>query len=334
MRIALDAMGGDFAPKNPVQGALEFVKATGGKHEVVLLGDQDLIQKEIDSHHFVKPELIRHIHIVHTSQVITMEDQPASVVRSKADSSMVRGLQMHRSGEVDAFVSAGSTGAQMAASLFILGRIKGVSRPALGSFLPSEKGATLLIDVGANAECKPQHLLQFGIMGQIYCSYIYNIQKPTVGLLNIGEEETKGSDLYMQAHALMKEHVPNFIGNVEGRDILRGKADVVVCDGFVGNVVLKFAESVIGVVFRSLREHIGSNMISMLGAFLLKHAFRNMKKSYNYEEYGGVPLLGVNGTSIICHGSSTARALKNACHVAVGMVEKKVNQHIEEKLAQ
>ncbi|GAB4185107.1 MAG: phosphate acyltransferase PlsX [Calditrichia bacterium] len=332
MRIALDAMGGDFAPKNPVQGALDFVKQTRGQHDVVLIGDRDLIQKELDAHHFVKDDYLKHIEIVHTTQVVEMHDAPASIVKSKPDSSMVVGLQMHKRGEVDAFVSAGSTGAQMAASLLVLGRIKGVLRPALGSFLPAENGVTLLIDVGANAECKPEFLLQFGIMGSIYCNYIYNVENPRVALLNIGEEETKGSELYQQSHQLMKNQMPHFVGNVEGRDILRGKADVVVCDGFTGNVVLKFAESVMGVVFKSLKEHIGTNMFSMLGAFLLKHAFKNMKKNFNYEEYGGVPLLGVSGTSIICHGSSSPRALMNACHVAVKMVEKRVNEHIQENI--
>lgn len=332
MRIALDAMGGDFAPRNPVLGALEFIKQTNGKHDVVLLGDEVLIKKEIESHHFIKSYQLEHIHIIHTSQSVDMDDPPAMVVKAKSDSSMVRGLQLQKDGEVDAFVSAGSTGAQMASSLFILGRLKGVLRPALGSFLPAENGITLLIDVGANAECKPQHLLQFGIMGSIYCNYIYNLENPSVGLLNIGEEESKGSELYQKAHQLMIKELPNFIGNVEGRDILRGKADVVVCDGFVGNVVLKFAESVMGVVFKSFKEHVGSNLFSMLGAFLLKHAFRNMKKNFNYEEYGGVPLLGVNGTSIIAHGSSSPRAITNAIHVAVRMVEKNVNQHIQEQI--
>ncbi len=329
MRIAIDAMGGDNAPKAPVEGALLFDKETGGKHQLILLGDRALLEKELDRHHFHHPLNIR---IVHTTQVVDMHDQPTLALKQKKDSSMMRGLQMHRDGEADAFVSAGNTGAQMVGSLFILGRIEGVQRPAVASFLPTEGGVVLLIDVGANVDSKPQHLLQFGLMGSIFINYIYGIENPRVGLLSIGEEKTKGNDLVLSTYPLMVAKMPNFIGNVEGRDILHGKADVIVTDGFVGNIVLKFAESVLGVFGRAFKASVGRNLFSLLGAFLVRHAFREMKSSFDYQEYGGVPLLGVNGISIISHGRSTAHAFKNAVRVAVEMSEKKVNQHIYEEL--
>ncbi|RMF57847.1 MAG: phosphate acyltransferase, partial [Calditrichaeota bacterium] len=203
---------------------------------------------------------------------------------------------------------------------------------ALGALLPWEEGVVLLIDVGANSDCKPIHLLQFGLMGSIYMEYIYEIPHPRVGLLNIGEEPTKGNELTLATYTLMEKHLPNFVGNVEGRDVLQGKADVVVTDGFTGNVVLKFAESIIGVIGRSLKRKIKKNLFSMAGMLLVKPAFTAMKRRYDYEEYGGVPLLGIDGISIICHGSSTGKALKNAIHVARIMGEKKVNSHIQEEL--
>jgi glycerol-3-phosphate acyltransferase PlsX len=220
----------------------------------------------------------------------------------------------------------------MVGSIFILGRIEGVQRPALASFLPTEGGVVLLVDVGANVDCKPLHLLQFAVMGSIFISYIYGIKKPRIGLLNIGEEKTKGNELVINSFELLQKHEPNFIGNVEGRDILHGKADVILTDGFVGNSILKFAESVFGVFGSSFKRSLGKNIFALLGAFMVRHAFKEMKSSFDYQEYGGVPLLGVNGISIICHGRSTAKAIKNAIRVAVDMSEKKVNFHIFEEL--
>jgi glycerol-3-phosphate acyltransferase PlsX len=329
MRIAIDAMGGDLAPEATVEGALCYDKETSGKHALILLGDKEKINKELERHHFANP---RNIAIQHTSQTIEMSDQPTTALKQKKDSSIMRGLTLHHDGEVDAFVSAGSTGAQMVGSLFILGRIKGVHRPALASFLPTEGGVVLLIDVGANVDCKPINLLQFGLMGSIFINYIYGIDNPRIGLLNIGEEKSKGNDLIVSTYPLMVSHLPNFIGNVEGRDILYGKADVIVTDGFVGNTILKFAESIAGVFGSSFKKSIGNNLFSMLGAFMVRHAFREMRSSFDYQEYGGVPLLGVNGISIICHGRSTSRAIMNAIRVAVNMSEKQVNEHIYEEL--
>ncbi|MCB0264226.1 MAG: phosphate acyltransferase PlsX [Calditrichia bacterium] len=329
MRIVVDAMGGDLAPKAPVHGAILYDREERGRDQVILVGDKTAIEEEIASH-IISPHNIR---VVHATEVIDMHDQPATAVRKKKDSSMVKGIRMIRDGEADAFVSAGSTGAQMAASLLTLGRIKGVSRPAIGAFLPRESGVVLLIDVGANADCKPINLLQFGIMGGIFIEYATNLAKSRVALLSIGEEKSKGNELVLAAHDLMQKHLENFIGNIEGRDILHDKADVIVTDGFTGNVVLKFAESIVGIFGNSLKRRIKQNLFSLTGAFLMRPAFRAMKRAYDYEEYGGVPLLGIDGISIICHGSSSAKALKNAIHVAKIMGEKQVNKHIEEELS-
>jgi glycerol-3-phosphate acyltransferase PlsX len=329
MRIAIDAMGGDFAPQSAVEGALLFDKVTRGKHHLILLGDEEKLKLEISKHHFFKP---RNISIIHTSQIIHMSDQPTLALKQKKDSSMMKGLQMHKDKQVEAFVSAGNTGAQLVGSIFILGRIEGVQRPALGSFLPTEGGVVLLVDVGANVDCKPSHLLQFAIMGSIYITYIYGVKTPRIGLLNIGEEKTKGNELIINTFELLKKYEPHFIGNVEGRDILHGKADVIVTDGFVGNNILKFAESIMGVFGNSFRRSLGKNFFALLGAFMVRHAFKEMKSSFDYQEYGGVPLLGVNGISIICHGRSTSKAIQNAIMVAVNMSEKRVNLQIFEEL--
>lgn len=329
MRIVIDAMGGDNAPHAPVQGALLYDRETKGNDQIILIGNKEVIQKELARHRLFHPY---NIEVVHAPEVITMHDQPTAAIRQKKESSMVKGLRLHKEGKADAFVSAGSTGAQMAGSLLILGRVKGVQRPALGAMLPWEDGVVLLIDVGANSDCKPFHLLQFGLMGSIYMEYIYEIPRPRVGLLNIGEEKTKGNELTLAAYALMEEHLPGFVGNVEGRDVLHGKADVVVTDGFTGNVVLKFAESIISVFGSGLKRRIKKNLFSMAGMLLVRPAFKAMKRRYDYEEYGGVPLLGIDGISIICHGNSTAKALKNALYVAKIMGERQVNKHIQEEL--
>jgi glycerol-3-phosphate acyltransferase PlsX len=329
MRIAIDAMGGDLAPRSTVEGALLYTKETHDQHQLFLLGDRAIIEKEIARHHFTNTE---NLNIIHTSQMVDMSDSPTLAHKQKPDSSLMKGLQMHHDGQVDAFVSAGSTGAQMVGSLLILGRIEGVNRPALGSFLPTEGGVVLLLDVGANVDSKPLNLLQFGLMGSIFISYIYGIKNPRVGLLNIGEEKTKGNELLLAAHPLMASRIPNFIGNVEGRDILHGKADVIVTDGVVGNIILKFTEGIMEVFGSTFKRNVGRNMFSLLGAFMVRHAFREMRSSFDYQEYGGVPLLGVNGISVICHGRSTARAIQNAIKVAAEIGEKKVNQHIQEQL--
>ncbi len=330
MRIVVDVMGGDNAPYAPVLGALLYDRETKGEDQVILIGDKEIIHTELARHRLLKPY---NIEVVHASEVVDMHDQPAMAVRQKKDSSMIKGIRMNKEGKADAFVSAGSTGAQMAGSLLILGRVKGVQRPALGAMIPWEDGVILLIDVGANSDCKPYHLLQFGLMGSIYMEYIYEIPNPRVGLLNIGEERSKGNELTQATFNLMEEYLPSFVGNVEGRDVLHGKADVVVTDGFTGNVVLKFAESFVEVFGSGLKRRIKKNLFAMAGMFLMRPAFKAMKRRYDYEEYGGVPLLGIDGISIICHGTSTPKAMKNAIYVARIMGEKQVNKHIQEELS-
>ena len=305
------------------------MKENNTKNELVLVGDKERIITESKKYsHW--PEM--NISIVHASQVIGMSESPTEALKLKQNSSLQVGLGLHKNDEVQAFVSAGNTGAQMAGSLFSLGRISGVNRPAIGSFIPSEKGMIFLIDVGANADCKPINLLQFGIMGGIFVDHIYSTTDLKIGLLSIGEEEKKGNELTQAAHQLMKNDLKGFYGNIEGRDILKGKVDIVVCDGFVGNIVLKMAESVIGVLSKSFKRNLGSNLFTNLGALLVKPAFTELRRNYDYEEYGGVPLLGVSGISIICHGSSTGKAIKNAICVAENMGVKKVNEHITQTL--
>ena len=327
MRIALDAMGGDYAPQAPVEGACLYQKETGARNELILIGARERIEKECAKHHD-RQEL--NIQIVHATEEIGMNESPTEVLKTKKNASMLVGIDLHKQGQVDAFVSAGNTGAQMAASLLYLGRISGVQRPAIGSFIPSEGGVVFLIDVGANADCKPINLVQFGVMASIYVDHLYSNSNLRIGLLNIGEEEKKGSELYQATHQLMKQNLRGFIGNVEGRDILKGKVDIVVCDGFVGNIVLKFTESVMGVLTKGFKRVLGSNLFINLGALLVKPAFLELRRNYDYQEYGGVPLLGVNGISIICHGRSTSKAIKNAIMVAERMSLKKVNEHIAE----
>lgn len=329
MRIALDAMGGDFAPQATVEGAYLYQKETKNRNDIILVGDENLIKNECDK---IGHNAEFKISIVHADEIISMNESPTEALKSKKKSSISIGLALHKKGEVDAFVSAGNTGAQMAGSLLNLGRISGVHRPAIGSFIPSEKGLVFLIDVGANSDCKPINLMQFGIMGGIFVDHIYSGSNPTIGLLNIGEEEKKGNELTQAAFHLMKKNMRGFTGNVEGRDILKGKTDIVVCDGFIGNIILKFAESVMGALTKSFRRNIGSNLFTNLGALLVKPAFSELRRNYDYEEYGGVPLLGVNGISIICHGSSSAKAIKNALSVAERMSVKNVNEHISETL--
>jgi glycerol-3-phosphate acyltransferase PlsX len=331
MRIVVDAMGGDFAPKAPIEGAILYVKESRGEDEIILVGDEKQINPELEK--YSRAKNIQRISTLHASEIIGMHEQPTLALRKKKDSSMVKGLTYYNDGNADAFVSAGSTGAQMAASLLILGRLQGVHRPALGAFLPCEGGVVLLIDVGANTDCKPINLFQFGLMGSIFTRIIYQIKNPRVSLLNIGEESSKGNEVATSAYQMMEKDLPNFTGNCEGRDILHGDADVIITDGFVGNIILKFAESVLGVFGRSFKRSIGKNLFSLTGAFLVRHAFRDMKRNFDYQEYGGVPLLGVNGISIICHGSSSPKAIKNAIRVAKRMGEREVNQHIQQEIS-
>ncbi len=329
MRIALDVMGGDHGPHATVEGAYLYIKEVADDSHIILVGDELLIRERLEE---VPPRYHQNFSIVHAPDNIDMNESPTEAIRRKDKASMVVGLNLHKTGEVDGFVSAGNTGAQLAGSLLALKRIPGVRRPAIGAFLPSEHGMVFMIDVGANVDSKPIHLLQFALMGNIFVSEVFNEKDLSIGLLNIGEEEKKGNDLTIASHQLLKEHLKNFHGNVEGRDIFKGTTDIVVCDGFTGNALLKMAESVMGALVKAIRKNIGSNLFTNLGAFLVKPAFRELKRAYDYEEYGGVPLLGVNGISVICHGSSSAKAIKNALKVASYMHKKNVNHLISARL--
>jgi len=326
--VAIDAMGGDHAPFSIVEGAVLAHKAFGNKVNLILVGDSGVINNELQK----LKALDFPIRIVHSDEVIGMGDEPAESVRRKKNSSIVVGLELQKKGECDAFISAGNTGAVMAASLLTLGRLKGVNRPAIGTFFPSERGRTLVLDVGANSDCKAINLYQFALMGAIYFSRMFDNDRPVVGLLSIGEEKSKGNELTLESHKMISAADLNFTGNLEGRDILKGKADVVVCDGFVGNIILKFAESINSFLRKSISRKIKVNPFAKVGALLLKPAFSDLRKKLDYAEYGGAPLLGVNGVSIICHGGSSAKAIKNAVVMARTMVAEKVNEHIEQEI--
>ncbi|TEB05520.1 Phosphate acyltransferase [Pelotomaculum schinkii] len=327
MKIAVDAMGGDFAPGEIVKGAL--MAAREYKQAVILVGDEERIRVELGG---IDPgELIS---IVHAPEVVDMGEHPAVAVRRKKNSSIVRATQLVKDGEAGALVSAGSTGAAMAAALLGLGRIKGIDRPAIAGVLPSEKGYTVLLDAGANVDCKPQNLLQFSVMGYLYAKRVLGVANPRVGLLSNGEEETKGSELTLAAYPLLQQAGINFIGNIEGRDIFRGTVDVVVCDGFIGNVVLKSAEGIAGALYNTLKEEINRSWLAKIGIVMAVKALMRFKKRIDYAEYGGAPLLGVNGVSIICHGSSTAKAVKNGIRVAMESVDNRLVDSILDSISQ
>ncbi|MFH1009189.1 MAG: phosphate acyltransferase PlsX [Candidatus Latescibacterota bacterium] len=329
MRIALDAMGGDRAPEVVVLGAIEAARELDGAVELLLVGQEVVLERELR-----KYPPAPGISIVPASQIIDMADKsPAALLRRNSDSSIAVAMKLQKDHEVQAVISAGHTGAAVASSLLSLGRLAGVSRPAIASPMPTERGMCVLLDAGANASCKPEWLFQFAVMGELYASRVLGIERPKVGLLSIGEERSKGDPMTLQTHELLATDPDiNFIGNVEGRDIPKGTADVVVCDGFVGNVILKFAESMVGFLATSIREQIMSSWSRKLGAFLLKGAVGEIRKKLDYQEYGGAPLLGVDGVTIICHGNSSAKAIKNAIFVARRMIRERVNDHIKDHL--
>ncbi len=329
VRIAVDAMGGDRAPRAVVTGAIEAARRSKEPCEIVLVGDTPLIENELRHHHFIKDLPIS---IIHASQKVEMDDAPARVLRQKPDSSIAVAIRLHAEGQVDGMVSAGNTGAVMASALFLLKPIEGVLRPAVGSFLPHEAGSCFLIDVGTNVNCKPIHMLQFGMMGSIFINHLLGIEKPKVGLLNIGQEAVKGNETLQSTYRLLEKSTLNFIGNVEGRDIMRGRADVIVCDGFVGNILLKFGESLARMIALTLKRKIGGNIAGTIGHFLIRPKFRKLLKLFDYQEYGGAPLLGVKGNCIISHGSSGPRAIRNAIRVAWNMAREGLTHHIENQI--
>ncbi|OGW53921.1 MAG: phosphate acyltransferase [Nitrospirae bacterium RBG_19FT_COMBO_55_12] len=327
MKIAVDAMGGDNAPHAVVAGAVHAARELGVG--IILVGIEQSIKAELKKHIHTKSLPIE---IRNATQVVDMLDSPATVFRRKKDSSIRVANDLVKNGEAVAVISAGHSGAAMATSLFVLGPIEGVERPAIATIMPTVKGRSIVLDVGANVDCKPAHLLQFAVMGAVFAKYVLKNLNPRVGLLSIGEEETKGNELTKEAFKLLTETSLNFIGNVEGRDVISGKADVIVCDGFIGNVVLKAAEAVAEAVGIMIRENIGDNLIRKLGYLLMKPAFYALKRRVDYAEYGGAPLLGVDGISIISHGRSSARAIRNAIGVAATFAEGEVNKHIREDI--
>lgn len=332
MKIAVDVMGTDYGPKELVLGAVNAVKAYGC--ETVLVGDEKVIRDLLVQYHADKePKITIH----HASEVIAMNEHPAIAVKSKKDASIVVAAKLLRNKECDALVSSGSTGAAVAAALFGVGRIKGVERPAIATSIPSLKGTTVVLDSGAKVDAKPEHMVQSAIMGTVYAEKILKISEPKVGLLNIGEEETKGNEQALATYPLLKRagNIINFIGNVEGRDINKGTVDVVVCDGFVGNVVLKFGEGLAGAIMTLVKEAIMSGGIfAKLGGLLIKPALRKLKKRLDPAEYGGALLLGIRAPFVICHGSSKAKAITNAIHVAMEFADQDVVHIIADKIAE
>lgn len=326
-KIAVDAMGGDYAPLNAVLGALEAVKQDPSI-EIFLVGRKDEILEVLKSNnsHFDES------HIIHAEEVITMSDHPRDVIKAKKNSSITVGTTMVRNKSADAFVSAGNTGAVLFASTIMMGKLPGIERPTIGTFMPSEQGICTVFDAGASVDSKPRHLLDYAIMGSIFVKEIYGIENPKVGVLSVGEEETKGNEVSIAAYNLIKCTNLNFVGNIEGRDVLKGTVNVVVCDGFVGNILLKFAESFLGLLKTKLKLFASKGLINKLRVLLMKGTLKKVLKQFDYQTYGGVPLLGVNGISIIGHGSSSIIAMKNMVLRAKEMYDKNLTRKIEESL--
>jgi glycerol-3-phosphate acyltransferase PlsX len=326
--VALDVMGADGGPEAIIKGGLEAATRLGDQLHVVFVGDQNQIKR------FLKtvPELPGNTSVEHAAKTVPMNATATDGVRMR-DSSISVGLKLVKKNTAQAFISPGNTGAVMATSLLTLGRIEGVSRPAITAVFPTSTGRpTVLLDAGANADCKPHHLSQFAVMGSVYSSVVFHNESPRVGLVSIGEERSKGNDLIFSAQNLLKESKINFVGNIEGRDILSGTIDVAITDGFTGNILLKFAESIQPMMFRAVRRQIQTNIFSRFGVFLLLPFLRRMNSAFDYAEAGGAPLLGVNGIVVICHGSSSDRAICNAIVVAHEMSVKKVRERIHDEL--
>jgi len=324
--IAVDAMGSDNSPHSEVEGAIQAAKAYGVR--VLLVGKEQVLTP-----------LLRNaggdgqsIEIRNASEVVSMDEKPSVALRRKKDSSMRVAVQLVRSGEASGLVSAGNTGAVMAISKMVLGVVPGVDRPALAAVLPTLNGHAVLLDVGANVECKPHQLVQFAVMGHLFSRKIIGVASPRVGLMSVGEEESKGNELTKEVHKALKAVNLNFIGNVEGRDVYNGRADVIVCDGFTGNVALKTSEGLIEAMLKLLREELSQTLRTKLGALLSQRSFKRLKKRLDYAEYGGAPLIGVRGVCIICHGRSNAVAIKNAIRVAKESVDNQLNAKLEAEL--
>ena len=322
MRIALDAMGGDHAPVVTVEGAV--LAARSSDNEIILVGREPALKTELAKYETKKLP----ISIYHCEEIVEMDESPAQAVRQKKDSSVVVAARLASEGKADAFVSAGNSGAAMASALLNMKRLPGVSRPAIVTVFPTITGACAMLDVGANVDCKPKHLLQFAIMGSIYMKEIFGIERPRIGLLSIGEEETKGNELSLSALALLKESGLNFAGNCEGRDITGGNFDIVVCDGFVGNVLLKFGEGVTEMMLKLVKQEFKAHPLAWASLPFLWAALKDLRKKVDYTEQGGAPLLGVDGVCMIGHGRSNSKAIKNAILAASGFAAKNINTEI------
>ena len=328
LRIALDAMGGERGPEEMVAGAIQAVEESD--LDVVLIGDENVLSRILQN----TPQASSRLHIVHASQTVSMNESPFEAIRRKKDSSIIRAFELIKNGKADGVVSAGNSGATMASAIKSLGRLEKIARPGIASIFPTLKNPLVMMDVGANVDCRPQHLFQFGVMGSAFSDNLFQIRKPSIGLLSIGEEGGKGNVLVKKAHELFSNSSLNFIGNVEGRDIFQGDVDVIVCDGFVGNVCLKVSEGLAEAIISMLRTEMSKSFMAKIGYLLARQAFRNFGKRVDYAEYGGAPLLGVNGTGIICHGRSNAKAIKNAIKVAAEMIRGRVNGHIVQLLSE
>ncbi len=326
MRIALDVMGSDGGAAELVRGAVQALDESD--ITVTLVGDEAEIREALGSH-----QSDSRIRIVHAAQIVTMDDSPMDAIRKKKDSSMIRAFDLFKGGEVDAVVSAGNSGAVMASAVKFMGRLQGIQRPAIAGVFPTLKNPVIMADVGANVDCRATHLYQFAIMASAFSKIMFDVKNPRVGLLSIGAEGGKGNALVKKTHGLLKKSRLNFIGNVEGCDTFKGDVDVIVCDGFVGNVCLKLTEGLAESVLTMLREEISKTFKAKVGYFLARHAFGIFKKRVDYAEYGGAPLLGLNGTAIICHGRSSSTAIKNALFVADELSAHRVNDHILDMLS-
>jgi len=333
LNIVLDAMGGDNAPEIEVEGAIDALKENKDIN-VILVGIKDKLEKIIQEKTNKKDQTIfQRISIINANEVINMSDSPATAHKQKPDASIVVAGKLLKEDKADALVSAGNTGAVMVTALFSVGRIKGIVRPALLTPIPSKKAYTAMLDAGANVDCKPIHLVQFAIMGELYARHILNVEKPLVGVLSVGEEDIKGNELSLATLELIKKIDINFKGNVEGRDITNGSVDVVVCDGFVGNALLKLAEGIADLIVTMIKGNIKKlSLRGILGALFLKPVFSELKKKVSYDEYGGAPLLGVKKPVIITHGSATSKAIKNSIKVAAQFIRRHINEEIEQKI--
>lgn len=329
MHIALDGMGGDYGPEELIAGASSAIEEAG--LQITLVGDEDLLQSHIEQHS-KKSGNTSSLKIVHATEVVGMDEHPVDAIRRKKDSSIMVAFELARQKKVDGVVSAGNSGATMAAALRKLGRIKNVARPGILSMFPTLKKPVVIMDIGANVDCRSLHLFQFAVMASVYFS-IYSEGQPRVGLLSIGEETGKGNNLVKETYALLQNSSVNFIGNVEGRDVFQGNVDVIVCDGFVGNNILKVSEGLADAAMQMLRDEIMKSIFAKIGYLLARPAFKRFAKRVDYAEYGGAPLLGINGVGIVCHGKSNAQAIKNAILEAVKIIDNDVNKRIFDDLS-